>query len=141
MGGGMSESSGPGVHHPGVSTDSPVGLATVAVMAVAVGSCGAWIAGDYVARPVGLVVFSVVAAALLAHQPTPRAVVARGLLLLAGLTIVTPVFLNLPLVMAPGVGFADRVGALLHPGVLVLWVAFAVIAAALAAAGHLVNRS
>lgn len=131
--------------HPGgrggTLMDSRDGLITVAVMAVVVGSYAAWIAGDYVARPVGLLVFSVVAASLLVQRATPRAVVARGLFLLASLSIVTPVFLNLPLLAGPGMGFGERVGALFHPGVLLLWVAFALLAAALVGAGYVVDRA
>lgn len=114
-------------------------LAVVAVAALVVGSYAAWMAGDYVDRTVGVVVFGAVAGTLLVQQPTARAVVARALALLAGLVLVTPVFLSLPLVTAALDG-VDPVAALVHPGVAVLALAFGVVAAVLAGVAVGVDR-
>lgn len=137
----MTGLAGPAELRDRVEAHEPRGLAAVAGTALAVGTYAAWIAGDYVGPALGLVVFGGVAAYLLVGRPTARAVVARALLLLAGLVLATPLLLNLPVLTAAQPGLADRAGSVVHPGVLLLWVPFAVVAGVLALAGRWVGGS
>jgi hypothetical protein len=108
--------------------------------AVVVGYYGAWLAGDYLGRLAGVVVFGAVAGYLLVQQPTARAVLARGLALLAGLVLTTPVFLNLPVLTASHDGLGSPAGLVFHPGVYVFSLVFVVLAAGLAAGARIAGR-
>lgn len=132
----MTDPAGPEAIREHLGAHSGRDLALVAVVAIVVGYYGAWLAGDYIGRLTGLVVFGVVAAYLLVQQPTSRAVVAGGLYLLAGLVVVTPVFLNLPVVTGRHAGISAPTQLVFHPGVYVFSLVFVVLAAVLAGIGY-----
>lgn len=122
-----------------VRTHSGWTLAVVVTAAGVVGHYATWLASDYGSSIVGFAVFAAVAAYLLVQQPTPRAVLARGLYLLAGLVLVTPVFLNLPVLTGAPPGVANPAGAVFHPGVLAVALVFVVAAAVVGGIGYLVD--
>lgn len=132
----MNGLAGPDEVRQQVRSLSRQGLATVAAAAVVVGYVAAWLVADYVGRWAGVVVFALLAGYLLVQQPTPRAIASRGLYLLAGLVLVAPVFLNLPLVTSPYPGLAPAARSVLHPGVYAFALVFVVLAAGLAGAGY-----
>lgn len=132
----MTALAGPDEIREHVGAHSSRDLALVALAAIVVGYYGAWLAGDYVGRLAGLVVFGVVAAYLLVQQPTGRAVVVRGLYLLAGLVVVTPVFLNLPVLTGRHAGISAPAQLVFHPGVYVFSLVFVGLAGILAGAGY-----
>lgn len=136
----MTDLAGPGELRRRVGAHSWRARALVVLAAVVVGYYGAWLAGDYLGRLAGLVVFGAVAGYLLVQQPTARAVLARGLTLLAGLVLATPVFLNLPVLTASHDGLSSPAGLVFHPGVYVFSLVFVVLAAGLAAAARLAGR-
>ena len=114
--------------------------ALVGLFALLVGTYAAWLGGDYGLGLGSLVGFALVAAVMLLRAPAGRGVVARGCYLLAALVLVTPVFLNLPVLTAAHPGVADPASLVLHPGVYVLALVFAVLAAVIAGLGALVGR-
>lgn len=115
--------------------------AQVAIVAFAwlVGIYAAWLGGDYGLGLGSLVGFALVAAYLLVGEPSIRAVVAKGCYLLAGLVLVTPVFLNLPVFTGRHPGIGNPAGLVFDPGVYLMALVFVGLAAALAAGGYLVD--
>lgn len=111
----------------------------VGLGALVVGATAAWLVGDYVGFPLGLVVFTVVAAVLLVRQPTPRAVAARGLVLLAALVLLVPVTLHLPVFTGSHEGLRAPGRLVFQPGVYVVALVFVGLAAVLAGVGVLVD--
>lgn len=114
--------------------------AAVVLLAWPVGTYAAWLGGDYGLGIGSVVGFGVVAGYLLVQQPSARAVVARGLVLLAGLVLVTPVFLNLPAFTGRHPGIEDPAGLVFDPGVYLMAVVFVILAAVLGGLAVLVDH-
>lgn len=113
--------------------------ALVIVLAWLVGTYAAWLGGDYGLGIGSVVGFALVAGYLLVQQPSARAVVGRGLYLLAGLVLVTPVFLNLPAFTGRHPGVQDPAAQVFDPGVYLMALVFVVLSVVLAGVGYLVD--
>ncbi|MDZ7700765.1 MAG: hypothetical protein U5J98_01155 [Halobacteriales archaeon] len=116
--------------------------AQVLVIAFAwlVGAYAAWLGGDYGLGLGSVVGFGLVGAYVLLQQPSARAVAARGCYLLAGLVLVTPVFLNLPVLTGGAPGVIDPAAMVFHPGTYAMALVFVALAAVLAAVGYGLGR-
>ena len=119
---------------------SRAGQALVVGFAWLVGAYAAWLGGDYGLGLGSAVGFGLVAAAVLVQQPAARAVAARGCYLLAGLVLVTPFFLNLPVLTGGQPGLTDPVALVVHPGTYAMALGFVAFAALLGAIGYGLDR-
>lgn len=135
----MTEASGPAAVADRALAHSRAAQLAVAVCALLVGTYAAWLGGDYGLGLGSLVGFALVAGYLLVQQPSARAVVARGCYLLAGLVLVTPVFLNLPTFTTRHPGVADPAALVFDPGVYLMALVFVVLAAVMVGIGYLVD--
>lgn len=135
----MTEALGPAEVADRARAHSRSGQVAVVVFALLVGTYAAWLGGDYGLGLGSLVGFGLMAAYVLVQRPTARAVAARGGYLLAGLVLVTPVFLNLPVLTATHAGVPDPAGLVFHPGVYVMALVFVLLAAVLAAVAFVVD--
>lgn len=81
---------------------TPGTTALVVLLAVALAWYASWLTADLGLGTIAFVLVAVVAAYALYRQPTRRGVLVVGLYALAVVLLVTPIFLNLPFLLAAG---------------------------------------
>ena len=118
------------------ATGVAVSVATAAVL----GAYAAWITADLLPRWVAFGLVAVVAGYLLAGKPTNRARLRYAADTFAGLLLLTPVLVVLPDALGADRMGVDAVSLVATTANAILFVAFAILAAVVAAVGHLLGE-